>query len=156
EVRPAAVEAPRPAVETPPPVVQTPPPAVPAMPVQADPAPVPAAADEARLLNARAASLREQKKLDEAESVVRRVLSRHPRDADAYRNLALIEADRGRVRLAEIALANARKLDPTDPGIPNTLGILAMRRGDAAAARGHFAEAIHLDESYAPAWANLG
>jgi len=68
--------------------------------------------DEPRLLDALAASLREQGKLDAAEAVVRRVLQRHPRDAGAYKNLALIEADRGRVRLAEIALASARKLDP--------------------------------------------
>ncbi|HWE22676.1 MAG TPA: tetratricopeptide repeat protein [Myxococcales bacterium] len=113
-------------------------------------------ADDPRLLDALAASLRDEKKLDEAESIVRRVLERHPHEADAYKNLALIEADRGRVRLAEIALANARKLDANDPGIPNTLGILAMRRGEPAAARERFLEAVHLDERYAPAWANLG
>jgi tetratricopeptide (TPR) repeat protein len=119
-------------------------------------APLRHSADEPRLLNALAASLRDQKKLDEAESVVRRILQRHPHDADAFKNLALVEADRGHTRLAGIALANARKLDPKDAGIPNTLGILAWRRGDAAAARDHFSEAVQLDDSYAPAWANLG
>ena len=112
--------------------------------------------DEPRLLDALAASLRDQKKLDEAESIVRRILQRHPNDADAYKNLALVEADRGRPKLAEIALANARKLDPQDAGIPNTLGILAMRGGEAASARDRFAEAVQLDPRYAPAWANLG
>jgi Flp pilus assembly protein TadD len=109
-----------------------------------------------RVLDALAAILRAESKLDEAESMVRRVLARHPRDADAYRNLAGIEADRGHVRLAESALNNARKLDEKDAGILNSLGLLAMRRDDVAAARGYFEEATRLDSGLAAAWANLG
>jgi tetratricopeptide (TPR) repeat protein len=111
---------------------------------------------EPRLLNALAAALRLQHRLDEAESAVHRVLERHPRDSDAYRNLAAIEADRGHLRLAESALNNARKLDPKDPGIPNSLGVLALRRDDVGAARGYFEQANQLDPAFAPAWANLG
>jgi len=107
------------------------------------------------LLDALAAVLRAQGKLDEAQAFVRQVLERHPRDADAWRNLAAIEADRGHVRLAESALNNARKLDDKDAGILNSLGLLAMRRDDATAARENFEQATQLDPSFAPAWANL-
>jgi tetratricopeptide (TPR) repeat protein len=110
----------------------------------------------AQLLDALAAVLRAQRKLDEAEAVVRKVLARHPRDADAYRNLAAIEADRGHVRLAELALNNARKLDDKDAGILNSLGLLSMKRDDVAAAREYFAAATRLDPGLAAAWANLG
>src|SRR5262249_5689272 len=111
---------------------------------------------EPRLLNALAAALRAQRKLDEAASIARRVLERHPRDAIAWRNLAAIESDRGHLRLAESALSNARKLAPKDAGIANSLGVLALRRDDVAAARGWFEEATQLDAAVAPAWANLG
>ena len=113
-------------------------------------------ADDPRLLNAFASVLRVEKKLDEADAAVRQVLMRHPADADAYRNLAAIEADRGHVRLAESALNNARKLDDKDAGILNSLGLLAMRRDDVTAARAYFEQATQLDASFAPAWANLG
>ena len=109
-----------------------------------------------QLLNALSSVLRAEKKLDEADAAARQVLVRHPRDADAYRNIAAIEADRGHVRLAESALANARKLDDKDPAILNSLGLLAMKRDDVAAARGYFEQATQLDGSFAPAWANLG
>jgi Flp pilus assembly protein TadD len=111
---------------------------------------------EPELLDALAAVLRAQGKLDEARALVRQVLERHPRDADAYRNLAAIEADGGHVRLAESALNNARKLDDKAPGILNSLGLLALRRDDAAAARAWFDQATQLDANFAPAWANLG
>ncbi len=107
-------------------------------------------------LDTLAVSLRQQKRLDQSESVSRRVLQRHPRDAEAHKNLALIEVARGRDRLAAIALANARKLDPTDPVIPNALGILAMRRKEPAEARRLFAESVKLDPGFAVGWANLG
>ena len=109
-----------------------------------------------QVLNGLAGLLRLDKKLDEAESMVRRVLARHPDNAEAYKNLALIELDRGRPRLAEVALQSARKLDAKDPGISNNLGLLAWSKNDLVSAREKFNEAIKLDASFAPAWANLG
>jgi Tfp pilus assembly protein PilF len=109
-----------------------------------------------QVMNGLAGLLRLDKKLDEAESMVRRVLARHPDNADAYKNLALIEIDRGRPRLAEVALQSARKLDAKDPGISNNLGLLAWSKGDLVSAREKFNEALKLDASFAPAWANLG
>ena len=109
-----------------------------------------------KLLNALATLLRLDKKTDLAESMVRRVLVRHPDDADAYKNLALIELDRDRLRLAEVALANARKLDDKDPGTVNNQGMLALRKGDVRSARARFEESARLDPTFGPAWANLG
>lgn len=112
--------------------------------------------EQPQLLNALASVLRVEKKLDDADAAVRKVLVRHPADADAYRNLAAIEADKGHVRLAESALNNARKLDDKDAGILNSLGLLAMRRDDVSSAHAYFEQATQLDASFAPAWANLG
>lgn len=109
-----------------------------------------------RLLNALASVLRAGKKLDEADVAAKAVLVRHPADADAWRNLAAIEAERGHVRLAESALNNARKLDDKNAGILNSLGLLAMKRDDVAAARAWFEQATQLDPDFAPAFANLG
>jgi Tfp pilus assembly protein PilF len=111
---------------------------------------------EPLLLNALSSVLRAEKKLDEADAAARQVLVRHPRDPDAYRNIAAIEADRGHVRLAESALNNARKLDDKDAGILNSLGLLAMKRDDPTAARADFEQATQVDPNFAPAWANLG
>jgi Tfp pilus assembly protein PilF len=107
-------------------------------------------------LNVLADLLRADHRLDDATVAVRKVLARHPKNADAWRNLAAIEADRGHVRLAESALQNARKLDEKDGGILNSLGLLAMRRDDVGAARGYFEEAVRLDPNLAAGWANLG
>ena len=112
--------------------------------------------DDARLLDALAAVLRAQGRLEDAEALAQKVLSRHPRDVDAYRNLAAIEADRGHVRLSESALQNARRIDGNDAGILNSLGLLAMRRDDVDAARAYFEQATQADASFGPAWANLG
>jgi Flp pilus assembly protein TadD len=108
------------------------------------------------LLNALSSVLRFQRKLDEADAAARQVLVRHPGDAEAWRNIAAVEADRGHVRLAESALNNARKLDDKDAGILNSLGLLALKRDDVAAARADFEQATQLDANFAAAWANLG
>ena len=111
---------------------------------------------DARLGVALAELLRRENKLDDAEGAVRKVLARHSRNADALRVVALIEADRGRPGVAEWALTQVREIDPTDPGVPNNLGVLALRRGDASAARARFEEAVKLDANFALGWANLG
>jgi Flp pilus assembly protein TadD len=109
-----------------------------------------------RPLDALALLLHHERKLDEAEQVLRQVLERHPADADALRVLARVEADRGRPKVAEWALSQVRKLSPHDPAAPNDLGVLALRRGDAAGARAHFEEATALDPRFVQAWSNLG
>jgi Flp pilus assembly protein TadD len=112
--------------------------------------------DDPQLLDALAGAQRSQKKLDAAEETVRRVLSRHPRDADAYCVLSAVEADRGHLRLSEILLNDARKLSGKTAGISNSLALLALRRDDAAAARAELEEAVTLNPAFAAAWANLG
>ena len=112
--------------------------------------------DEPRLLAGLAAALRAQRKLDEAGTLARKVLERHPKDVGAIKTLASVEADQGHPRLAEALLQNARKLDDKDAGILNALGLLALGHGEATAARGWFEEATRLDPTLAAAWANLG
>src|SRR5260221_10625475 len=85
------------------------------------------------LLNALSSVLRFERKLDEADAAARQVLSRHPGDAEAWRNLAAIEADRGHGRRAESALNNARKLHDQDARTLHSLGPLAPKRDDVPA-----------------------
>ena len=65
--------------------------------------------DDPRLLDALAGALRAQKRLDEAEAAVRRVLERHPQDAGAFRTLAAVESgavDAGIVYRTDAAISN--------------------------------------------------
>src|SRR5690606_10954351 len=86
------------------------------------------------------------KRYDEAIAALRKLLSRTPKNAEAYKNLGLIYLDQDNVRLAEFVLAEARKLDEEDAGVFNNLGLIALRNGDRRQAMGLFARAVELDE----------
>ncbi|WNG58374.1 tetratricopeptide repeat protein [Archangium gephyra] len=111
---------------------------------------------EASLLNNLTVAYRLAGKHELAEATARRVLARHPDDAEAYKNLALVYYDQGKYRLAELVLANARKLDEKDPGIYNNLGMIYLKLEDRPRALAQFQKAVSLDERFAPGYLNLG
>jgi tetratricopeptide (TPR) repeat protein len=111
---------------------------------------------EASLLNNLTVAYRLAGQHDKAEISARRVLARHPEDAEAYKNLALVYYDQGKFRLAELVLANARKLSDKDPGIYNNLGMIYLKLDDRARALAQFQKAVSLDERFAPGYLNLG
>lgn len=117
---------------------------------------VPGREHEPSLLNNLTVAYRLAGQHAQAEATARRVLARHPDDAEAYKNLALVYYDQGRYRLAELVLANARKLDEKDPGIHNNLGMIYLKLEDRARALAQFQEAVALDERFAPGYLNLG
>ncbi len=111
---------------------------------------------ESSLLNNLTVAYRLAGKHEQAEATARRVLARHPDDAEAYKNLALVYYDQGKFRLAELVLANARKLDEKDPGIYNNLGMIYLKLEDRARALAQFQKAVSLDEKFAPGYLNIG
>ncbi|WP_043433785.1 tetratricopeptide repeat protein [Cystobacter fuscus] len=111
---------------------------------------------EPALLNNLSVAYRLAGKLPQAEATSRRVLSRHPDDAEAYKNLALVYYEQGRYRLAETVLVNARKLAEKDPGISNNLGMVYLKLEDRPRALAQFQKAVSLDERFAPGYVNLG
>ena len=111
---------------------------------------------ESSLLNNLTVAYRLAGKHEQAEATARRVLARHPDDAEAYKNLALVYYDQGKYRLAELVLANARKLDEKDPGIYNNLGMIYLKMEDRARALAQFQKAVSLDERFAPGHLNIG
>ncbi|HSP81482.1 MAG TPA: tetratricopeptide repeat protein [Myxococcaceae bacterium] len=117
---------------------------------------VPELAQEVSLLNNLIVAYRLAGKYSQAEATARRVLARHPDDAEAYKNLALVYYEQGRYRLAELVLANARKLDEKDPGIYNNLGMIYLKLDDRPRALSQFQKAVSLDERFAPGYLNLG
>jgi tetratricopeptide (TPR) repeat protein len=113
-------------------------------------------AHEVSLLNNLIVSYRLAGRHAQAEATARRLLSRHPDNAEAYKNLSLVYYDQGRYRLAELVLANAHKLDADDPGIYNNLGMIALKLEDRARALAWFQKAVSLDERFTPGYLNLG
>lgn len=111
---------------------------------------------EPSLLNNLSVAYRLAGKLPQAEATSRRVLSRHPDDAEAYKNLALVYYEQGRYRLAETVLVNARKLAEKDPGISNNLGMVYLKLEDRPRALAQFQKSVSLDERFAPGYVNLG
>ncbi|HYO51902.1 tetratricopeptide repeat protein [Archangium sp.] len=111
---------------------------------------------ESSLLNNLTVAYRLAGKHAQAEATARRVLARHPDNAEAYKNLALVYYDQGKYRLAELVLANARKLDEKDPGIYNNLGMIYLKLDDRARALAQFQKAVSLDERFAPGHLNIG
>ncbi|HEX8820497.1 MAG TPA: tetratricopeptide repeat protein, partial [Archangium sp.] len=111
---------------------------------------------EASLLNNLTVAYRLAGQHEKAEATARRVLARHPDDAEAYKNLALVYYDQGKYRLAELVLANARKLDEKDPGIYNNLGMIYLKLEERDRAIAQFQKAVSLDERFAPGHLNLG
>lgn len=98
---------------------------------------------EARLLFADA--LTRQKKLDAAAFQLVQARRAAPGDARVHRQLGIVLLDKGLHDKAEMALAAAAELDPTDPRIPFVRGLVADARRNPAEALAHYRRAVELD-----------
>jgi tetratricopeptide (TPR) repeat protein len=111
---------------------------------------------QAAVLNNLSTAYRLAGKAPQAEATARRVLARHPGDAEAHKNLALAYYDQGRFRLAETVLTQAGKDAEQDPGLHNELGRVYLKLEQRPRALAQFQRAVALDERFAPGYENLG
>jgi chemotaxis protein methyltransferase CheR len=95
-------------------------------------------------LKARAQALADRGSLDEARRLCKRALLADRLDAGAYRLLAAIEQERGRVAAAIEALRRALYLDPDASEAHLALGRLLLARGERRSALRHLATAERL------------
>ncbi len=110
----------------------------------------------AALLVQLAHALRSAKQYERAEAAAKKALTRKKDDAAAYQVLSVIYFDQGNDKLAEYVAGLARKLDDKDPGVHNTLGLIALKRDNKVAALASFQRAVAIDPGYVPAQMNVG
>ena len=108
------------------------------------PAPRPPGPEPTAELKARAQALADRGSLDEARRLCRQALAADRLDAGAYRLLAAIEQERGRVAPAMEALRRALYLDPDASEAHLALGRLLLARGERRGALRHLETAERL------------
>jgi len=77
------------------------------------------------------------------------------RKAGSHFNLAADHADNGRIELALRELLTAARLDPGNPRIQHSLGIVYLQKGKVAEAELHLLRALEIRPDYAGARFNL-
>lgn len=105
-----------------------------------------------RILQANA--LRETGDVDDAANIYRSLL-KTPQAAAAWHGLGLISAARNDTAAAELALANAARMQPLDTRYLGDLGFLRLKAGHYADARGPLAKAAELEPGNPKAISNL-
>jgi tetratricopeptide (TPR) repeat protein len=95
-------------------------------------------------------------RVDEAERVARRALSRDERFIPAILALAKASARRGRKELADSTLDQAKDIDANYPEVQFLLGKKSQRDGDLANALVAYRRAVELNPDYAEARMALG
>jgi len=95
-------------------------------------------------------------RVDEAERVARRALSRDERFVPAILALSKASARRGRKELADSMLDQAREIDANNPEVQFMLGKKYQRDGDLANALAAYRRAVELNPDYAEARMALG
>ncbi len=86
--------------------------------------------------------------LDDAWRLAREALAREPRSVAAYRVLARVALQRNELDLAKLVALRAQKLDPADPELPYTVGLVLARQGDDAGAQAQFRKALALRDGF--------
>ena len=112
--------------------------------------PSPANVMQTALVHHRAGRLRD------AEKLYRRILKRHPKDADALHLLGLVEHQSGRQDAAKKLVDRALRQSPMTPAYLNTLGQVHSARGDLDAALEALTRAVSRQTDYVEAYHNLG
>jgi tetratricopeptide (TPR) repeat protein len=95
-------------------------------------------------------------RVDEAERVARRALSRDERFVPAILVLAKASERRGRKELADSTLDQAKDIDANNPEVQFRLGKRYQRDGDLANALAAYRRAVELNPDYAEARMALG
>jgi FkbM family methyltransferase len=93
---------------------------------------------------------------DEAESILRRMLTDNPGDAGGWNNLGNLLQETGRLREAEAAFGEAITLVPDQPSFHGNLGNLLVLDGRSAEAEDAYRRAIELDPDNAASHNQLG
>jgi Flp pilus assembly protein TadD len=113
-------------------------------------------APDPAMINSLATTYRVAKKYSEAEATIQKILGQDANNLDAYKTLILVYYDQGRLRLAELVAANAKRISDRDPGIFNNLGMVYMGMGEPQLAAGEFRKALAIDPKFPLAYSNLG
>lgn len=109
---------------------------------------------ELGLVQARA--LRQAGLVDDAESVLRELVRKHPRLAGAHDQLGVLLLDTRQVEAALASLQRAAQLDPDDAQILNNLGFAQLTAGQHAEAVATLRQALQLDGADRQIRNNLG
>lgn len=96
------------------------------------------------------------KKLDQAEQVLRRHLTKEPRDATGNHAMAAVLLSLGRFDQASFFSKRANELFPHDFSILSVLGTALAASGDARGAVEAYREATHLAPDKPTLWSGLG
>jgi len=96
-----------------------------------------------------------QKRYDEAADLFARAIRLRPKFADAYKDLAEMYQETGRVADADANFQQAVSLAPLDTGARNRYGIFLLEQGRSADAREQFARSAEADANQ-EAYDNLG
>src|SRR5438270_608392 len=115
-----------------------------------------AAADPAADLRRQARDLFNEKRYSESLAVLQRSLALNPRDAEAYKLVALDAIRMERLDVAEPALRSAAEIAPGDFAPRFHLGALLYTKGLFEPARLELEKAIQLNPEYMPSRVFLG
>jgi len=113
-------------------------------------------APDLAILNNLAATYRLAKKYSPAEATIQKILGQDAHNLDAYKTLILVYYDQGRMRLAELVAANAKRISDRDPGIFNNLGMVYLGMDEQQLAATEFRKALAIDDKFSVAYSNLG
>lgn len=112
------------------------------------------ASPELGLVQARA--LRQAGLVDDAESVLRELIRKHPRLAGAHDQLGVLLLDTKQFEPALASMQRAAQLAPDDAQILNNLGFAQLTAGQATAATQTLRQALQLDGANRQIRNNLG
>lgn len=104
----------------------------------------------------KAISLMQQDKNKQAIVILKQVIKQEQRLPAPFINLGIAYNKIGDTKAAEMSLANALRLDPSNPITNNELGLVYRKMGKFSAARMAYEKAITSSPNYLPAIRNLG
>ena len=95
-------------------------------------------------------------RLNEAESIYKKVLEHQPNQADALHLLGVIEQQRGKHEVSIDMIRKAIQLNPGNGNYYNNLGVALRDAGKAGEAVDAYKKALEINPSYPEAYINMG